>query len=141
MPRSTARFVAQHAEIVRLAGELLALLDPAALAADPTMARRALATLGGRLRIHAAMENEALYPRLFGCGVPDVERKARELYDSFGGLYEQFTQHARKWSEAAAIARTPAAFADETASILARLRQRIAREDAELYPMADRLDG
>lgn len=140
MQRPTARFAAQHAEIERLATDLGRLLDPRALAADPAPARRALATLAGRLRIHSAMENEALYPRLFTCGDPVVERKARELFDSFGDVYDALSAHVKRWSEAETIGRDAATFAEETRGVLGRLRARIAREDAELYPIADRLD-
>lgn len=137
--RPTARFAAQHIEIERLAADLHRLLDATTLAADPAPARRAMATLTGRLRIHSAMENEALYPRLFTCGDPVVERKARELFDSFGDVYEGLAHHVKRWSEADAIGREPALFADETRVVLSRLRARIARENAELYPLADRL--
>jgi hemerythrin-like domain-containing protein len=141
MPRSTSRFAAQHAEIDRMAREILQQLEPAAIARDAAPIRRLLAAFGGRIRIHVAMENEALYPRLLGCGDPAVEAKARELYDSFGGVYDALQQVLARWSETAAITASPQQFVDDVRAAIALLQTRIAREDAELYPLVDRLDA
>lgn len=136
---ATARFARQHHELIQLAKEVLNALDTRTLVVDPTPARRALAVFSGRLRVHAAMEQEALYPSLLGSDDPAVARKARELLDEVGGLYAEYFAHQQRWSDGQAIRAEPEAFCRDTMGLFARLRMRMKRENEELYPLADRL--
>ncbi|NUP07598.1 MAG: hemerythrin domain-containing protein [Polyangiaceae bacterium] len=133
----TSRFVRQHEELTALGKELLAALDTRVLATDPTVARRALAVFSGRLRVHAAMEQEALYPRLLASADPAIAAKARALLDEVGPLYRTFFEHLAKWPDASAIQRDPEGFCRETMAILQQLRMRMKRENEELYPLVD----
>ncbi|MFO0619626.1 MAG: hemerythrin domain-containing protein [Polyangiaceae bacterium] len=135
--RVTARFVRQHEELSVVAKELLKSLDSIKIAEDPSTVRRMLATFSGKLRVHAAMEEEALYPRLLASTDPGVRDKARELLDEIGGLYDQFFQHLGKWSDGAAIKADPEGFCRDTMALLFRLKVRMKRENEELYPMVD----
>lgn len=142
-PRSqqTARFARQHAEIVELSKSLLKSLDTRSLQQDPTAARRALATFAGRLRVHAAMEQEALYPRLLASPSPAVAAKARELFDEIGPIYQAFFSFLGRWADAQTIQANPEDFCRETMMELQRLKLRLKRENEELYPMVDSLEG
>jgi hypothetical protein len=134
---STLRFVRQHEELVALAKELLRTLDTRSLEIDPTPSRRALAVFAGRLRVHAAMEQEALYPRLIASTDAAVAGKARELLDEVGLLYESFFRHLDRWADTGAIRAEPEAFCRDTMELLHRLRVRMKRENDELYPLVD----
>jgi hypothetical protein len=138
---ATLRFQRQHDELLALAKTLLESLDTRALETDPTVARRALAVFAGRLRVHAAMEQEALYPRLLASTNQVVADKARELLEEIGPLYDQFFKHLDVWSHATAIKSDPEAFCRETMALLYRLRVRMKRENEELYPLADAAAG
>jgi hypothetical protein len=138
--RQTARFARQHEEIVELSKALVQTLDTRALAQDPGAARRALATFAGRLRVHAAMEQEALYPRLLASESPHVAAKAQELLDEIGPIYQAFFAFLARWSESARIQADPETFCRETTAELHRLARRLRRENEELYPMVDALD-
>jgi hypothetical protein len=135
--RQTARFARQHAEIVELSKSLLSSLDTRSLEQDPTAARRALATFAGRLRVHAAMEQEALYPRLLASKSPAVAAKAKELHDEIGPIYQAFFSFLGRWPDAASIQGDPQGFCRETMMELQRLKLRLKRENEELYPMVD----
>jgi hypothetical protein len=138
--RQTERFARQHEEIVALSKTLLRELDTRRLAVDPNAARRALATFAGRLRVHAAMEEEALYPRLLASSDDRVVAKARELLDELGPIYQGFFAFLARWREAATIQADPESFCRETMQELHRLKVRLERENAELYPLVDALD-
>lgn len=138
--RQTARFARQHEEIIALSKALVRELDTRALGVDPTSARRALATFAGRLRVHSAMEQDALYPRLLASSDPKVAAKARELLDELGTIYESFFAFLRKWRESGTIKEDPEGFCRETMMELHRLKLRLRRETEELYPMVDALD-
>ena len=138
--RRTERFARQHAEIVALSKTLVRELDTRRLAADPTGVRRALATFAGRLRVHAAMEQEALYPRLLASSDERVVNKARDLLDELGPIYQSFFAFLAKWREATTIRADPEGFCRETMQELHRLGVRLERENTELYPLVDALD-
>lgn len=133
----TTRFRRQHDELLTIAKELTQLLDTRTLAADATPARKVLATFTGKLRIHAAMEDEALYPRLLACADVAIASKAATLRAEVGPLYQQFFAFLSRWSTAELIQGDPEAFGRETMQELYRLGKRMKRENMELYPLVD----
>ncbi len=135
----TLRFVHQHEQLTLLGKELLRALDTRTLVADPSPVRRLLAEFSGRLRVHAAMEQEALYPRLLASSDARVSRKAQELLDEVGDLYNAFFSHLRRWPDAASIQADPEGFCRDTMQLLHRLRLRMKRENDELYPLVEQL--
>lgn len=134
----TARFARQHDQLAELAEDLLRMLDADDLALDPTPVRRTLAVFSGRLRVHAAMEQEALYPRLLASSDPLVASKAQELLDDVGDIYKAFFDHMSRWSSADEIRARCELFRRETWALLHRLHARMKRENDELYPLVDR---
>jgi hypothetical protein len=139
MPTSTERFRRQHAELGDLATALVALLthEWGGIRADE--AQRTLSQLAGKLRVHAAMENEALYPRLLTHDDDRVREVARGFVDEFGAAYRKFLEFRARWVTAETIAQAPDAFALEARAAIAILGERIAHENAELYRMVDTL--
>jgi hypothetical protein len=133
----TERFRRQHEELVALAGELLRALDPVVIAVDPSDVRRRLARFAGKLGVHAAMEERALYPRLLQDTDPAVRAKARSLLDDVGGLYDAFFAYTKRWSDPETLRARPSEFVAETYRILKILGRRMMQEDAELYPLVD----
>ncbi len=116
--------------------------DPTRLAADPNEARRCLARFSGLLKVHAAMENEGLYPRLLAeTAPPAVRAKATELRASFGPVYDAALSFSKKWLELGAMENAPSAYASELGQVLRVLGARISRESAELHPLVDALDA
>jgi hypothetical protein len=100
-----------------------------------------VAKFAGKLTVHASMENEALYPRLFDHPDPAVRTRAKELFDEVGDLYTTFNDYAARWPTVAAIQANGPAFVKETREILFRLAIRMTRENDELYPLVDASGG
>ena len=138
---AVSRCLRQHEELAALAKQLVQSLDTRVLAVDATPARRTLAIFSGRLRVHAAMEQEALYPRLLSSSDPEVAAKAQQLFDEIGDIYEVFFKHLSLWPDAASIKVDPEAFCRDTMALLYRLKQRMKRENEELYPLVERVDA
>ncbi len=99
-----------------------------------------LARFTGKLKVHAAMENAALYPRLLESESAAVREQAQALYLEVGELYEVFARFSENWRSAEAVREDPKRFARETVELLQRLGQRMTRENEELYPLVDALD-
>jgi Hemerythrin HHE cation binding domain len=135
--RPTENFRRQHAELQALGAEIARQLTIKNLETNAAHVRRLMAQFAGKLAMHAKMENDALYPRLLAHLDVDVQRRARMLLDEVRHIYGVFGKYERRWPDAAAIANNSAVFVRETLDVLRLLGRRMAREDEELYPLAD----
>jgi hypothetical protein len=128
----TDKFRQQHEEILAIAGDIQKQIKTQA---DAKVLRSHLSNLAGKLNFHLAMEDEALYPRIM-----KLDDKAGALAKKFvaemGGLSQAFAAYNTKW-QTSAIRADPAGFASETREMFVALGRRVARENAELYPVAD----
>ena len=129
----TTKFRQQHDEILALVGELTQLLKGGA---DAEALRGVLSNLAGKISFHLAMEDKALYPRLAKMD-EKTSKLANKFMEEMGGLGGTFAAYNGKW-QVSAIRADRAGFAAATQTVFAALGKRIARENAELYPLADR---
>lgn len=133
----TENFKRQHAELSSEAKIIVARLSPDELRQDAAPMRAMMARFLGRLRVHAAMEDGALYPELLAHADPEVRATAQGLLDRVGDLYAHFDTYARQWLEPGAIEADADAFIRDTLAAFAMLRRRMAEEHAQLYPLAE----
>jgi hypothetical protein len=137
---ATSRFRRQHADLARLAAQVVAELDPVAMATDSRPVRVSLAVLVGKLRIHAAMEDEALYPRLYAHAEPSLRALGLQFRAEFGEVYASFLAFLEAWN-AAAIEAHPSAFAVAARAALSALGTRVRLENEVLYEALDEAEG
>lgn len=130
----------QHREIIRLAGQLTAALDPAWLEGDPIPVHGLMMQFGARLRAHLDLEDGELYPRLLQHPDPAVRNLARAYQVEMGRLHGDFEDLLARWQPAATVRADPYGFAVELLSALDVLHRRIHQEDGELYPLVDALE-
>lgn len=128
----TEKFRQQHEEILGMVGELNQKLKAQADAQD---VRTVLSSLAGKLNYHLALEDKALYPRIMKKDAA-ASAMATRFMEEMGGLGAVFVAYNNKW-QVSAIRSDPAGFAAETRKVFLALGKRIARENAELYPLAD----
>jgi hemerythrin-like domain-containing protein len=137
----TEVFRRQHREILDVVRQLEVKLVLAASAPYTTDDIRGhLNELAGKLTVHLAMEDNALYPRVLDHGSPRLRKLAAEFMTDMGGIHERFREYLVRWSVPQRIQASTAEFVQETTVLLDALKRRIAREDTELYPMVDRED-
>lgn len=130
----TDKFRQQHEEILGIVGELNAKLKEKA---DAQELRGVLSNLAGKLNFHLALEDKALYPRIMKADAK-ANAMATKFMEEMGNLGDSFAAYNNKW-QATAIRKDPEGFAAETRKVFTALGKRIARENAELYPLADKL--
>ena len=130
----TDKFRQQHDEILGIVGELTQHIKTKA---EAQVMRTSLSSLAGKLNFHLAMEDKALYPRLMN-GDGSAKGVAGRFMQEMGGLGEVFQAYNNRW-QVSAIRKDPEGFAAETHKVFQALGKRIARENAELYPLADKL--
>lgn len=132
------RFKRQHQEILqRLTGIDASLQHD--VATHATQIVEQLVAICSTLRLHLSIEDMLLYPTLHCSNDPDhaiIASQYRRELQGFSADYAYFIQH---WADAASVAAHPQQFLAEAEPILQRLRERIRREDAELYPALETL--
>lgn len=128
----TDKFRQQHEEILAIVGELNQQMKANA---DAQALRTLLSNLAGKLNFHLAMEDKALYPRIMKMDAA-ASTLATRFMEEMGGLGAAFTGYNNRW-QVSAIRSDPAGFAAESRQVFVALGKRIARENAELYPLAD----
>ena len=135
--REIERLRAEHAAIETLSRFLLALV-----AAPHPPRPTELAAVRGMLRDtlvrHLKCEDWALYPRLQTKGEPVLAELAARFVDEMGHIAEAFEAYDSYWTQLRVEADWPG-FCAETRAILTALGDRIAREESELYPVAETL--
>ncbi len=127
-----ARFRQQHRELQKLAADLVRELYDGTFPDDIMPTLRARARFCGQLRVHAAMEDEALYPWLRGH--PDAELRdiGQRLADELGPIYQTFFAYDESWTPDE-VRRDPAAFALATSEVLQMLHERMVHENRTIY--------
>ncbi|MFD1625754.1 hemerythrin domain-containing protein [Azospirillum griseum] len=132
-------FHTHHSDVLALAAAIERRLDPVAIAANPAPVATDLVQLFGKFSVHLAVEDKALYPRLARAADPALRGLAARFQQEMGGLTQRFEAYRQRWPGPFAIAKDPAGFVAETRTMLDAFKNRIARENAELYPLAERL--
>lgn len=130
----TDKFRTQHDEILALAGEIS---DKLRTNPDAVLIRKLLSNLAGKVNFHLAMEDKALYPRLMKQADAHSNALATRFMTEMGGLAQVFAAYNAKW-QVSAIKADTGAFSEETRKVFGALAHRIARENSDLYPLADR---
>lgn len=133
----TDAFRRQHAELAQLAVDIRNRLSVEEIEADARGIRTALARFGGKLRVHARMESEALYPELMMHADAHVRREASKLLDEVGVLYAMYDRLEQRWPAADVIRGKPREFILDVLDCFEQLGRRMSLENKRLYPLAD----
>jgi hemerythrin-like domain-containing protein len=133
----TEQFRRQHQELQALAVEIGRTLDLEALERDASQCRRLVARFAGKLRVHAAMENEALYPELLRHPDPAVRAVAQRMAIELGPIYDVWDEYEARWPSALLVSQGPRQFVLETLDMFEILRRRMSTENKTLYPLVD----
>jgi len=138
MVHEMRRLRAEHAALATLSRFLM---DIAAAPQPPRPTE--LAAVRGMFRDtlvrHLKCEDWVLYPRLLASGDAALKRLAGEFVHETGHLAEEFMAYDARWT-AENVAGDWPGFCRETEAILDAIGMRIEREEADLYPAAERLD-
>ncbi|MEK6578293.1 MAG: hemerythrin domain-containing protein [Bdellovibrionota bacterium] len=134
----TDNFRKQHKDLLGIVGQITAVLNPAAVKKDPNGVKQLLSTLAGKITVHLAMEDEALYPEILAKGSPQAKQTAQAFMKEMGSIKTVFTGYVGKWSTPDVIGTHAEDFCHETKQLFSALGNRISREDNELYPLYDK---
>lgn len=91
-------------------------------------------SLFGKLLIHLSMEDKVLYPNAINSKNPKLSTKALQLMKEIGDLKLKFSAYKEKILARGIIENTDL-FLKETKALLSSLKNRVEREEVELYPL------
>ncbi len=125
---------AEHAVLDNLAERLIAAV------AGPIPPTATLSAIRWRLNrvlmLHLAKEDQYLYPQIAASTDKRAAAMASKFAADMGGLAAQYLAYVSKWTPDG-IAHEWDAFAVDTRKVMGALRQRILREERDLYPLIE----
>ena len=124
----------QHGEIEAAIGTLSSLLRAHDAVSHTFDIRAVLNDLSLKLNEHLTLEDRVLYPQLREHGDARVRAAAAELQDELNGLHTVCDHYFRAWSSVTTIAARFPTFRAETRAVLARLQDRMRREEEAIGP-------
>lgn len=134
---SLAQLRQEHAELVRIVGDLQAMIDrnepPASVALFNV--RRKLSSV---LIAHLKAEDWVLYPPLLSCNDPEVAATAKQFVDEMGGLAQAYMVFNERW-DALSIESDWTGYRKAAGGIIEALTNRIVRENRDLYPLLEKV--
>ncbi len=127
----------QHAEIVNVTNELIEELN--SLNNDLTSENerkviRLMNTLLGKLFVHLSIKDKVLYPNAIESPNKVLSEKALDLMGEMGDLRSRFMAFREKYLCKANIENSTM-FINDLLTLLHALKNRIEREEKELYPL------
>ncbi len=130
---NTAQLRRQHGEMAELASALLESAQRAAF----EQTRGALAALAGKLSVHAAIEDQGVYPRLADHTDPCIRDSATRLQLAFGDLRRRVDLLAKSWLPRNTIEGAHDEFMREASALVRELGERMQAEERDLYDVLD----
>jgi len=127
----------QHGEIQATIGALSNLLRAQDAVSRTFDIRVVLNDLSSKVNDHLTLEDRVLYPKLREHEDARVRAAAAELQDELNGLHTVCDHYFKAWSNVTAIAERFPTFRAETRAVLARLEERMKREDEALGSMLE----
>ena len=127
----------QHGEIEAAIDTLSALLRAQDAPSRTFDIRVVLNDLSSKVSDHLTHEDRILYPKLLEHDDARVRAAAAELRDELNGLHTVCDHYFAAWSNVSTIALRFQTFRSETRHVMARLQERMRREDAVLGPMIE----
>lgn len=106
---------------------------------EPALIYQDLQKLSTRLRLHLAVEDAFLYPNLIDSRSALAAATARRFHEEMGGLRRELDEFLHRYRGRKEISADLPGFRSDCPRLLAALRQRIQRENVELYPLAAEL--
>lgn len=130
---SFERLMREHDEIAILFDRLAALAK--AEACQPDRASDALHELDGALTSHFVNEDELIYSRLLSRADLPAALAPPQLADNLAAIRQDWSEFRSEWTPEC-VAADLATFREETALVIARMRERVEAECRLLYPVA-----
>lgn len=136
-PTATHRFRSQHSEIATIVQRIEAILASPNWSPRAQEIRQGFSELSAKLRIHLALEDDVLYPRLARHDDGKVRDMAVRYQTEMGGIREAYEAYLSTWVHSGKLVTDTAGFTSATRGLFTALKDRIHRENTEVYSLVD----
>lgn len=127
------KFKHQHVDILRRIAALRGLTH-AGVAHNAAAIAEDIIAMSAVIKLHLAVEDQALYPALQRGGSDELARMGRRYQDEMGPIAAAYDAFARRWNTAQCLGADEAGFRADANDVLRRVYARMQREDREFYP-------
>lgn len=130
---NTALIKRQHQDILALVEDISGFLNPTSLQENAFQVSLKLGALAGKLMIHLHTEDQHLYPKLLqdAKSAPATKQFLAEMEE----ITKIFHTYKTKYNSAKAIKENMVEFIAETENLFYKLKNRIAKEESQLFPL------
>lgn len=129
----------QHEQINQLITDTKELLTEELKEETVKTVAKNINNLAGKLKIHLGSEDRFLYPQLMKNGDTLVKKKAKDYAEEMGDLSKIFMEFKRKYNTPTKINRNSDFIHSEAKKVFEAIEERIAKEDHDLYQLAEKL--
>ncbi len=133
---ATEQFRKDHQELVTMVTELVKTVE-SGIEQNAEGISKMLSSFSGKLKIHLATEDNALYPQMLNSSDAELKDLAQKFKDEMGGLKSAYEEFTSKYATKSKIEADAAGFKQAFEGIVKALSDRINREENELYRIAD----
>lgn len=127
----------QHDDLLELMEQISGILSKTRFRQELSRLHSLLNQLNGKFSVHLAMEDESLYPSLHEHPDEMVRTVAGHFMDEMGGMSDKFKRYMNTWKMSHSIINDPKEFIRQTERLMDMIKNRIERENSELYPLAE----
>lgn len=127
------KFKHQHLDILRSI-DLLRQLTHAGVERNAAEIAQRIIAMSSTIKLHLAVEDQALYPALQRSGNASLARMGRQYQSDMGPIASAYDAFARRWNTADGVRRDAQGFRNEANVVLRRVFERMQRENHDFYP-------
>ncbi|MCL5741476.1 MAG: hemerythrin domain-containing protein [Betaproteobacteria bacterium] len=127
------KFKHQHADIMSDISALRRLAQ-AGVAQNAADIARLIVSMSSTIKLHLAVEDQALYPALQRGDNPELARMGQKYQTDMGPIAQAYEAFARLWSRADSVLHDEQAFRDDANRVLRMVHERMQRENRVFYP-------
>lgn len=128
-----ATYLKQHKEIEEKINSIERLIKENNPEKNAEVIASSISTLAGILSIHLGIEDKFMYTKLSVSEDESVRKMAARYKEQMGGIAAEFTNYKKKYNTKQLILNNRNTLKSETDKMFLELKQRIKREEEELY--------
>lgn len=126
-------YIKHHEEIRELMSNIEKLIKEKQLEKNADIIARQVAVLAGKVSIHLSLEDKYLYPKLAESTEEKIRSLALRYQKQMGGIASNFVAYKDKYNTKPEVLEGAAKIEKETEAMFKELRNRIEKEEQELY--------
>ena len=127
------KFKHQHADIMSNISALRRLAQ-AGVAQNAADIARLIVSMSSTIKLHLAVEDQALYPALQRGDNPELARLGQPYQTDMGPIAQAYEAFARRGNRADSVLYDEQAFRDDANRVLRMVHERMQRENRDFYP-------